>query len=133
LPRHGQSENRYGLTDLQLRNLKPKPQPYLLTDTRGLELEVLSSGKACCRYRYPLNGKTEKMILGCYPLLGLKEARLKQDELAAAMFRRESPARQKQVEKVALANSTSVRGFWERYFKEVIERTSKQLVQTALW
>jgi Arm domain-containing DNA-binding protein/integrase-like protein len=117
------------LTDLQLRNLKPKPQPYLLTDARGLALEVLSSGTACWRYRYQLNGKTEKVTLGRYPVLGLKEARLKRDELAAAVFRGESPARQKQLEKVALANSTSVRDFCERYFKEVIERTWKDPIQ----
>ncbi len=117
------------LTDLQLRNLKPKPQPYLLTDARGLALEVLSSGTACWRYRYQLNGKTEKVTLGRYPVVGLKEARVKRDELAAAVFRGESPARQKQLEKVALASSTSVRDFCERYFKEVIEKTWKNPIQ----
>ena len=114
------------LTDLQLRNLKPKPQPYLLTDARGLALEVLSSGTACWRYRYQLNGKTEKVTLGRYPVVGLKEARVKRDELAAAVFRGESPARQKQLEKVALASSTSVRDFCERYFKEAIEKNLEE-------
>src|ERR1700730_15734246 len=90
------------LTDLQLRNLKPKPQPYLLTDARGLALEVLTSGTACWRYRYQLSRKTEKVPLGRVPALGLTEARLKPDELAAAVFRGEPPARQKQLEKVAL-------------------------------
>ena len=75
------------LTDLQLRNLKPNTQPYLLTDARGLALEVLSSGTASWRYRYQLNGKTEKVTLGRYPVVGLKDARVKRDELAAAVFR----------------------------------------------
>ncbi len=117
------------ITDLQLRSLKPKPQPYLVTDGRGLALEVLPSGTACWRYRYQLNGKTEKVTLGRYPVVGLKEARIKRDELAAAVFRGESPARQKQLEKVALASSTSVRDFCERYFKEVIEKTWKNPIQ----
>jgi hypothetical protein len=60
---------------------------------------------------------------------GLKEARIKRDELAAALFRGESPARQKQLEKVALANSTSARDFCEPYFNEVIEKTWKDPIQ----
>jgi len=117
------------LTELHLKNLKPKNRAYLITDGRGLALEVLVTGTACWRYRYQLNGKTEKVTLGRYPVLGLKEARLKRDELAAAVFRGESPARQKQLEKFAMANSTSVRDFCERYFKEVIQRAWKNTTQ----
>ena len=38
------------------------------------------------------------------------------------MFRGESPAQQKQLEKVALAHASTIRDFCERYFAEVIQR-----------
>jgi integrase len=61
--------------------------------------------------------------------VSLREARHKQDELAAMVFSGESPARQKQLEKFALANSTSVQEFAERYFTEVIQKHRKNPIQ----
>ena len=82
----------------------------------------MPTGAASWRYRYQFKGKKEKDSLGKYPLVSLKAARLKRDEFAQAVHQGESPARQKRLEKVAMANATSVHDFSERYFKEVIER-----------
>lgn len=117
------------LSELQIKNLKPRKSRYSVGDGRGLALEIMPAGTASWRYRYQLNGKTEKVSLGRYPLLGLREARLKRDEFAAAVYRGESPARQRQLEKFALANSTSVRDFCERYFHEVIVKNRKDPTQ----
>ncbi|MDQ2832560.1 MAG: Arm DNA-binding domain-containing protein [Acidobacteriota bacterium] len=57
-------------------------------------------GVASWRYRYQFKAKTEKVSLGQYPMLSLKEARTKRDEMATLALRGESPARQKQLEKV---------------------------------
>lgn len=46
-----------------------------------------------------------------------------------AVFRGESPARQKQLEKVALASASMVRDFCERYFIEVIQKDRKDATQ----
>ena len=62
-------------------------------------------------------------------MLSLKEARTKRDEMATLVFRGESPARQKQLEKVALANASTVRDFCERYFAEVIQKDRKDATQ----
>jgi hypothetical protein len=113
------------LTELQIKNPKPRDKRYAVSDGRGLALEVMSTGAASWRYRYQLKGKTEKVSLGPYPILILKEARLRRDELAAMVFRGDSPARQKQLEKFAMANSTSVQDFAERYFTEVIQKHRK--------
>jgi hypothetical protein len=51
---------------------------------------VFPTGGIVWCYRYRLNGKYEKLTLGKYPALTLKNARLKRDEAAqqAALGRR---------------------------------------------
>jgi integrase len=117
------------LTELQIKALKPQPIRYAVSDGRGLALEMMPTGAASWRYRYQFKGKTEKVSLGKYPLVSLKAARAKRDELAKAVHEGKSPAKQKQLEKFALANSTSVFDFSERYFKEVIEKDRKNTKQ----
>ena len=71
------------LTDTALKALKLKDKTYTVTDDRGLYVEVFQTGGVVWRYRYRLNGKYEKLTLGKYPALTLKNARLKRDEAAA--------------------------------------------------
>lgn len=114
-------------TELTLRSLKPKETRYyeLVDGTPGLWVEVFPSGTKTWRYRYRLNGRLEKVAIGKYPEVSLKQARQKRDELASMVARGESPASQKQLAKVALASTTMVRDFGERYFKEVVLRDRK--------
>lgn len=65
------------LTDEQIKRLKPSAGRYAVSDGRGLALEVMPSWAASWRYRYQFKGKTEKVSLGQYPMLSLKEARTK--------------------------------------------------------
>ena len=85
----------------------------------------MPTGVASWRFRYQFKGKTEKVSLGQHPMLSLKEVRTKRDEMATLVFREESPARQKQLEKVALANAATVRDFCECSFEEVIQKDRK--------
>eukprot|EP01031_Cornospumella_fuschlensis_P020062 gene20062-24585_t len=89
------------LSETALKALKPKDKPYTVTDERGLYVEVFPTGGVVWRYRYRLNGKTEKVTLGKYPALTLKNARIKRDEVAQAAAMGTSPAEQKQLAKVA--------------------------------
>jgi integrase len=115
----GQSKSP--LTDVTIRALRPRDIRYYVSDSRGLWLEVFPAGGMAWRYRYRLGGKAEKVSIGKYPEMTLKDARLKRDELAAMVSRGESPANQKQLAKVALASATTMRQFGERYFREVVE------------
>lgn len=62
------------LTDTALKALKPKDASCIVSDDRGLYVEVLPSGSIVWRYRYRLDGKREKLTLGKYPALTLKSA-----------------------------------------------------------
>jgi integrase len=110
------------LTDTALKALKPRDKPYTVADERGLYVEVFPSGGIVWRYRYRLGGQREKLTLGKYPALTLKNARLKRDEAAQAAAMDRSPAQQKQLAKRALADATTVADFGERYFREVVVR-----------
>jgi integrase len=107
------------LTDTALKALKPREKTYTVTDERGLYVEVFPSGGIAWRFRYRLNGKLEKLTLGKYPALTLKNARRLRDEAASAAAMGTSPAQQKQLAKVAEASSTTLAEFGERFFREI--------------
>ncbi len=90
-------------------------------------MEVLPTGGIAWRYRYRLNGKYEKLSLGKYPALTLKNARLKRDEAAQLVAMGESPAKKKQQEKVAGSEDTTVTDFSDRFFKDIQSRDRKDI------
>ncbi len=62
-----QEGGHVALTDTGIRALKPKGTRYLVSDGRGLYLEVLPSGKFSWLFRYRFRGWPEKVSLGRYP------------------------------------------------------------------
>lgn len=115
------------LTDTALKALKPKDKPYTLADERGLYVEVFPTGGVVWRFRYRIGGKQEKLTLGKYPALTLKNARIKRDEAAQAAAMGDSPAQQKQLAKVAAAGATTVADFGERFFREIVAKERKDV------
>lgn len=113
------------LTDTALKALKPGDKIYTVTDDRGLYAEVFPTGGVVWRYRYRLNGRYEKLTLGKYPALTLKNARLKRDDAAQQVALGESPAKKKQLAKVAGPENTTVKEFAERFFRDIQERDRK--------
>ncbi|MHC9242531.1 tyrosine-type recombinase/integrase [Pseudomonas aeruginosa] len=113
------------LTDTALKALKPKDKTYTVSDDRGLYLEVFPTGGMVWRYRYRLNGKYEKLTLGKYPALTLKNARLMRDGASQMAAIGESPAQKKQRAKVAGPEDATLSQFAERFFKEIQERDRK--------
>jgi integrase len=113
------------LTDTGIRALRPRKARYVVTDGRGLCLEVLPSGKLSWLFRYRVNGEPEKVALGRYPDLSLKAARNERDTMAGLVSRGQSPAREKQLAKLALASNSTMREFAERYYREVVVRNRK--------
>lgn len=113
------------LTDTALKAMKPRDKPYTRADGRGLYVEVFPTGGIVWRYRYRINGKQEKLTLGKYPDLTLKNARIKRDEAAKAAAMGASPAREKQLAKAAADAVVSVADFGDRYFREVVVKARK--------
>jgi integrase len=61
--------------DSYIKNLKPESSWYEKTEASGLGIRVMPSGNISWIYRFTLNGKRQKMTLGKYPGISLKQAR----------------------------------------------------------
>lgn len=85
------------LTDLRLKNLKPKERLYKVADRHGLYAAVLPSGGISFRFNYRGNGRQETVTLGRYGAGGmtLAEARSALAEARKTLTSGESPARTK--------------------------------------
>jgi integrase len=97
----------------------------MVSDGRGLSLDVLPSGKISWLYRYCLAGQRGKVTLGGYPDLTLKKARERRDELAAQVASGKSPALAAKERRAGLSTNPTVREFGERYYKEQVLRRWK--------
>ena len=67
------------LTDIKIRNLKPKNREYGTADSHGLEIRTTPKGVKLWRYRYRFNRKDTMISLGKYPAVSLSEARKQRD------------------------------------------------------
>ena len=55
------------LTEMCIRQAKPKDRDYKLGDSEGLYLFVAKSGRRSWRVKYRFAGKEKRLILGSYP------------------------------------------------------------------
>lgn len=117
------TENGYTFgTDREVLNLKPQEKVYTAKDktNNGLFLEIRPTGRKTWAYRYTFNGKQEKLTLGRYPDLSLKDARQVRDEAASQAAKGISPQQQKIKEQQGQLETILFRDYGERYTKEVI-------------
>ncbi len=63
------------LTELAIKNLKPKATLYRVADSNGLCLEVTPTGSKLWRYRFYHLGKAQMTALGKYPAVSLAQPR----------------------------------------------------------
>lgn len=69
------------LSDAQVKSLKPKESRYSVADGEGLNISVFPNGKKKWVLSYRQNGKQNQKMLGEYPTMGCKEARLQARQL----------------------------------------------------
>ena len=63
------------LTEIKIKNAKPKDKAYKLSDGEGLYLLVQPTGSKLWRIKYRYMGKEKVLALGIYPTLSLAEVR----------------------------------------------------------
>src|SRR5579862_5936569 len=73
------------LTDVKVKNAKPRATPYKLADGQGMYLLVKPDGAKYWRLKYRFGGKEKVLALGVYDAVGLKEARARRDEARALL------------------------------------------------
>ncbi|GCD50140.1 tyrosine-type recombinase/integrase [Acetobacter pasteurianus] len=67
------------LTDSKVKTAKAAEKAYRLSDSEGLFVHVMPTGKKFWRLRYRQQGKEQTLTLGPYPSVGLREARMMRD------------------------------------------------------
>ncbi len=80
------------LTDVTVRNAKPREQAYKLADAGGLYLYVSPSGGRLWRMDYRYVGKRQTLSFGRYPAVSLHDARLKRDDAKRQLANDVNPA-----------------------------------------
>lgn len=109
-------------TDREIKNLKVGEKRYTTKDAvaNGLFLDITTTGVKSWWYRYSLNGKQQRLVLGRYPDLSLKDARQLRDESAQLVVKGISPKQSKNK-----VTSVLFSDYGERYLKEVIFKDRK--------
>lgn len=96
------------LTDIQVKNAKPKDKAYTLADGDGMYLEVSPAGSKIWRmaYRQP-NGKNTRLTFGAYPEVSLLDARLKRMDARKQKAAGTDPAQAKRIDKINKATANA--------------------------
>lgn len=128
----------YSLKPAVIDNAKPREKPYSLTDGGGLFVEVMPGGSKVWRFKYHRDGKREKVTVGPYPAVGIKEARDRHEALREQLHAGDSPAKAKQSQKVerrtAEARAVTFRAFAQRWVAETLfYRSEGYRAQITRW
>ena len=89
------------LTDMASRSAKPQAgRTIKLSDGGGLQLWVMPTGSKLWKIAYQFGGKQLKLSLGAYPVVGLKDARERREEVKRLLASGFDPGQQKEDRRV---------------------------------
>ncbi len=127
---------RPALTDMAIRNAKPKDKPYKVADSQGLYLLVNPGGSKLWRVKYRINGVERKLVLGAYPDIKLAEARAARDVARKQVGQAVDPSaakRQARIEATIRAGNTFALVAGELIEKKAREGRSATTLDTQRW
>ena len=88
------------LSDIAIKNYKPKEKQYKVSDRNGMYLLIHPNGSKYWRFKYKILGKEKLLSLGKYPILSLKEARQKRDEAKKQLSQDIDPSLARKINKI---------------------------------
>lgn len=93
------------LSDLGIRNAKPKAKAYKLSGGRGFCVIVNPDGRKYFRLRYRFAGKEKMLSLGVYPEVSLKEAEAGASQARSLLRQGTNPSEDRRAQKLALRHA----------------------------
>lgn len=85
------------LSQLQVRNAKPREKAYKLADGGGLYLEIMPTGGKLWRMKFrQLDGTENRLSFGAYPEVSLSDAREKRDQARKLIAAGRDPVRDRE-------------------------------------
>jgi len=119
------------LSDIKIRNSKPREKAYRVYDTRGLYMIVTPTGRRWWRFKYRFGGRERGMCFGVYPDVPLKYAREKREEARQLIARGVDPSMQRQLVRAARANTFRIVA--EEWLSMQAERFAPITMSKARW
>jgi integrase len=115
------------LTDTAVRQAKPKPKDYSLSDTGGLSLFVAAKGSKAWHFRFSWHGKQPRISLGTYPDISLKEARELRDEARKLVAKGIDPRteRRQALQAAGVGNANTFAAVAERWYAFKLPRLTE--------
>lgn len=111
-----------GLTDLSIRNLRPKKIRFEVSDGKGLSIHVTPKGTKTWVFRYQFDQKARRMTLGRYPGISFADARKRHAEAMQQIQKGIDPGQKKQEEKnqskLAPIFKNLINEYWEKKLKQ---------------
>ena len=123
------------LTDISLKNLKPKDKIYKVSDRDGMYVAVLPSGQVSFRLDYRVNGRRETLTLGSYGQdgLSLAQARTRCLEARKVISEGRSPAQEKQRERRKQSIGETFGAVGQRWMKTAPMAESTRAMRKAIF
>lgn len=94
------------LTDTAIKQAKAASKAYTLTDGDGLSLQVPETGSKRWHFRFQWNSKQQRISLGTYPAVTLKEARQRRDAARALVANGVDPRTHRRAERQMASQSS---------------------------
>lgn len=88
------------VTDLAVRNAKPRDARYKMSDAHGLYLLVMPTGAKHWRFDYRFGSRRRTLSIGPYPLIALSEARDARDKARRLLRDGLDPIEQQRLERI---------------------------------
>jgi integrase len=123
------------LSDLQIKNAKPRDKDYKLTDGFGLHLLITPTGGKLWRFQYRYAGKQKLLSFGVYPSISLVEAREKRETARKQLANEIDPGDLKKAQKAARIENASnsfeavTREWHERFKTQWSEAHSERILK----
>lgn len=105
------------LTDLQIKNAKPKDKPYKLSDGGGLYVLIGVNGSKYWRMKYRYRGKEKALAIGVYPVVSLATARDLTNAARKDIEEGKDPVREKKLNQLKQHNNLFkdiAKDWWEK-------------------
>ena len=87
------------LTDIAIKNSKPRLKPHKIFDGYGMFLLVNPNGSRYWRLKFRFGGKEKLLALGVYPEIGLRAARERRDAARALLVDGKDPVAERKAQK----------------------------------
>lgn len=110
---------------LKANNGKKRPAVQEVTDRDGLGVRVSALGKLTFQMRYRYDRKLQRLDIGSYPKMTLKEARAENERLRKELEQGHNPKIVRKLEKQALINADTLESIFRQWYESYCTKNKK--------